>query len=540
MALITDPDDLDQGTEVTIDEGTRRVTLNIAGDLSTDGVTEQCLYSFLKEEWKTDATLIPYPFPMVAITPEKMEWVDNWEPYDDSTRKLVRNGGWREYDSSDTLKQEWLGVITLGTIDAGHNAYYNFDSLSTKTDFTYEEAVNEPIKSMGDASHGDFDYRTDDLTVYVREQGKTYDRTTSVDVGIVSGDNLDYKVIRFPLSEATDLNITETDGNISTIEPYISMGIEFFATPQAQDIPSSGDPHNFGITVTGAAGSVKQIYEFLQWSLRQGTDIDDGSGTHLGVLTDDFALFIGSRLDTLAVTNSEGGGSGTFLDNVATNDTNNMRMIDNLDTYYEYPFVSTGRISFNTYLTGDANAIYRMYFLYNEEHTVADLAISSSSGASASLDSTGSNLPTLAQNDYIYIAGATNVENNGLWKITDATPSGTQADADKYDGINPTDETEFSATLGENPYGTPSALIVDDNSDTDISGDVSSATYVDYDFDYDGNTQGGRTAAEDANVVLVGIGHDTAQFVTASLVIERKTGNNVTMVSALERNFSNP
>lgn len=50
MALITDPDLLAQGVEVTITTGTRQITLNLAGDLSADGVTMQCLYSFLKEE----------------------------------------------------------------------------------------------------------------------------------------------------------------------------------------------------------------------------------------------------------------------------------------------------------------------------------------------------------------------------------------------------------------------------------------------------------------------------------------------------------
>jgi hypothetical protein len=81
---------------------------------------------------------------------------------------------------------------------------------------------------------------------------------------------------------------------------------------------------------------------------------------------------------------------------------------------------------------------------------------------------------------------------------------------------------------------------VDDNSDVDISGNVSGSSYVDWDFDYDGNTQGGRTSGEDAYVVIVGIGHNTATFCTAELTIEGKTGNNITLVSGIERNYSNP
>jgi hypothetical protein len=95
MAVITDPSDL-SSTEVTITTGTRQITLNEAGNLSDDGVTFQALYSYLKEQWKDDSSLIPFPFPLVAITPEQFEFVEDWEPDSDTTRKLIRTGGWRE------------------------------------------------------------------------------------------------------------------------------------------------------------------------------------------------------------------------------------------------------------------------------------------------------------------------------------------------------------------------------------------------------------------------------------------------------------
>jgi hypothetical protein len=312
-----------------------------------------------------------------------------------------------------------------------------------------------------------------------------------------------------------------------------------FSSAQTKTGFSTGS-HDFGIVVDGNTGSVEQIYEFLQWSLRQNSDIDDGTGTHLGTLTDAFAQFVGDRLDTLAVTNSEGGGTGVFLDDVATDDTNSMRMIDNTGTYREYPFVATGNIIFNTNLQNDANAIYRMFFFYTHATTVSDLAVSSASGANASLDSAGGNLPSLSQNDYIYVSGFTNNENNGLWQITDASPSSTQADATKIDAIDPTNETATSCLVGENPFGTPSAILVDDNSSVDISGNVSANSSIGYDFDYDGNVQGGRTAGEDAEVIVVAIGHGTAQYVAATGTIARQTGNNISLVAALERNYSNP
>lgn len=63
MPLITDPDDLNQAVEVIFDTALKTITLNIAGNLSADGVTLKSLYSFTKEEWRTDSTLIKFPFP---------------------------------------------------------------------------------------------------------------------------------------------------------------------------------------------------------------------------------------------------------------------------------------------------------------------------------------------------------------------------------------------------------------------------------------------------------------------------------------------
>ncbi len=136
MALITDPDFLTQGTEVTINTAARTITLNLAGNLSADGVTLQALYSFLKEEWKNDATKIPFPFPMIAITPEQFEFVSDWVPANDATRKLIRTGGWSEVTAAGVIERQYLGVVTLGFIDPADTAYYAFAGAASRTVFT--------------------------------------------------------------------------------------------------------------------------------------------------------------------------------------------------------------------------------------------------------------------------------------------------------------------------------------------------------------------------------------------------------------------
>ncbi len=90
MALITDPDDLNQATEVVISTGSKTIQLIEAGNLSSDGVTLQCLYSFLKEEWKDDAALIPFSFPIEAITSKSFDFLDGWVLSDNTSKKLIR------------------------------------------------------------------------------------------------------------------------------------------------------------------------------------------------------------------------------------------------------------------------------------------------------------------------------------------------------------------------------------------------------------------------------------------------------------------
>lgn len=534
MALIIDPDQITQGTEITIDTAARTITLNEAGDLSSDGVTLQCLYSFLKEEWKTDNTLIPFPFPMTAITPEQFEFNENWVPGNDATRKLIRTGGWREVDDTGTANREYLGIITLGNIEAAHTAYYAFATDIAATDFTYTGPVNEAVQSFGDADNGDIDKRADTLTVYIREQGYTYDQTTTGDIGVTSLTN---KVERFPLSEGEDLNISATDSDIETLAPYTSMGIEYFATAQTQTIGGTG--YDFGVVISCAVGTTKEIYEFVQYQLRQSTDINTGMDEVTGLLADSLATFIGDRLDTLFVNNPAGDGGGVFLDNFNSNYTNSLRMIDNTENYRTYPFVAAGDINFNANLQNDTGAAYWMFFDYTAQYSVSDLVISPATGAQADWTSAGNNLPTLTVGDYVRLSGGTNAVNNEIWEVISFTDTGS-ATMELMNGDTPESETAFSATVYDDPINSPDAVVVQNDAGLDISGDVSGAESVSFDFDYDGNTQGGRTAATDAEILIIGLGLDTAQYVSATGTITRSTGLSFTLVAALERNYENP
>jgi hypothetical protein len=437
MALITDPDDLTQGAEITINTTTKEITLTTTGNLSDDGVTGQALYSFLKEEWKDDASLIPYPFPMVSITPEQFEFIEDWVPKNDTTRNLIRTAGWREITAAGVIEREYMGIISLGNIDSADTPYYAFSSDTTKTDFDFAGTINQAIQTFGDASNGNFDKRPDTLTVYIRAQGKTYGSATSTSIGLTS---LNYIANRFPLAESADSKISAADATITTTAPYTGMSITYGAVTRS----IGGVSYNFDIVVDGNSGTTQQIYEFIQYRLRQSSDIDDGAGSQVGLLADSLMNFQG---DTLKTT------TGVYIDNFQAGDRNNLVFTDTGGTERIFPFLATGTISFNSNLVSDASAIYRMFF-----------------------------------------------------------------------------------TSG---YGTGSALLVDDNSGVDISGSIGGSSSVAFDFDYDGNTQGGRTAGTDADVTVVAIGLSGAQYVSAEATITRATGQNFSLVAPLERNYDN-
>ncbi len=91
-----------------------------------------------------------------------------------------------------------------------------------------------------------------------------------------------------------------------------------------------------------------------------------------------------------------------------------------------------------------------------------------------------------------------------------------------------------------NDFGEAGAVLVDDNAGADMTGNVGGASTVSLSFNYDGNSQGGRTPGTDAAITVVGIGLATGQYVRATGTIGRSVSNSVSLVAALERNYANP
>ena len=91
-----------------------------------------------------------------------------------------------------------------------------------------------------------------------------------------------------------------------------------------------------------------------------------------------------------------------------------------------------------------------------------------------------------------------------------------------------------------NGFGTESALLVQDNAGVDLTANIAGRASIGFDFDFDGNQQGGRQPGTDAEVTVVAIGLGSAQYVIATSTITRASGQKISLVAPLERNYTNP
>lgn len=650
MALITDPDNLrdatvagDSAQNILIDTANRTIKVrnnaassnpNKGPELSNDGVTHQALYSFLKEEWKNDPNskdLIAYPFPLIAITPEQFEWRFGWSPADDSSRSLLRTGGWREFDvDNSTLKREYIGTISLGNIqgtptegDAGsinqHKVYYAFfdsaDGTSSAGPFNYDYSgeVNQAVQTLDSTS---FDRRGDILRLFIRSQpyagiqsetAWTFDQTDTVDIGLSAGTTLPYNTQRFPLAEGEDLNILDRAGadltdtiigtNSQVGEKYSQQGdgptIEYLAADVAdttlgytQDLLNG--PFNFGILIDATSPTVtnlsnQELYSWVQYNLRQDSDIEFAAGTvKLGRLQDELLAFVGPTLTTKLATNLDQSGTktGTAITSINPADINNTQLRDTVNNALQsFPFSATVTVTFsNDILTDSDQAKSFVYYDYTRSYTGTSIQILNAGTAAGDATKDSCNiiltdfttplsptntdgLVTIGTNEadaYFKLSGFGNTDNNVILGVTERFSDTTFAARTLDDTPTLVDSTATGATLRTHPINSPSALLVDsagtavENSGGVISLLATGGVYAGseralnatdelvFSYAYDGNTQKDRVSGADVAINVRAIGLNSGQWVQQTATIAKVNNNPVSVISAVERNYSNP
>ena len=313
-------------------------------------MTLKCVYSKLKELWKTSSAYVKFAFPMIPITDEQFELVNGWDFFDDTTRYLIRTGGWALKDGSGVSQEEWTGIISLGSIGGSDQPYFQQVLAGSATNFQRQGAVNQAVKVYGDASHGNFDYRSY-FKVFVREYQKSYAAASLSDIGVTT---LTYQAYRFPLANAADLKVTHDD---TAVNAY-GITITWYASAQARDI--GGTNRNFHVIINGNNKTAEEIYEGVQRLLRQNADIDSGAGTKNGKVTNDLLQFVGDTLKTRY--DSTG---GVYIDNFQTSDINRLVMVDDTGTERTFPYTAVLTLQFGDNLINDADAVYRVFFTTN-------------------------------------------------------------------------------------------------------------------------------------------------------------------------------
>ncbi len=453
MAKIIDPDYLVRGVNLYFNtgskaSGSKTIQLTLSSSMSYDGTTLQAVYSKCKELWKSQEDLVKFPFPLVAITEKKFDLVNSWDWEDTTTKTLIRDGGWALKDTANASLEEWMGVITLGTLGANDQVYYQQTGSGAAVDAVFTGSLNEAVKIYGGTAYGDYDYR-DYFKIFTREYAKTYGQA---DLSTIGETVITYQTYGFPLSNATDVKITHEDPTVATGSNYTGITISYLTASVPKTI--GANTYEFDIIIDGNNKTKEQIYERIQWMLRQNYNINSASisesiGDVVGKTADEVLNFVGDTLYTQ---------QGVFIDNILATDINFYVFRDTGSFQHSYPYVAAGTINFSDTLRLDPSGSFKMFYT--------------------------------------------------------TVPSGS--------------------------YGSSSAIIVNDKDGFPITGSTSGSTAYTFTYDYDFNAQGGRIPQTDAAVTVVAIGLANAQYISTVGTIARTNANVFTLVSALERNYSNP
>lgn len=550
---IIDPDELGYTVDVSFASSTEEIVINttaktialkVQGNLTTDGATIKAVYSKLKDAWRVNTTLIKFPFPMGPITDEQFEMINgwNWDKTETSgsasqtTPELLRTGGWSVVNTAGNVTEEWFSVITLGTLGATDQVYYqqiNTDTASVN--FKLTGKVNQAVQAYRDddgdgntSEASDFNRRTY-FKIFVREWEKLYAQSEIGDIGVIT---LLPQAYRFPLTNADDLKIT----------------VEF------ANLVAQLDGNSDGIPDLGVYGNVKITY------------LRDSNGDFYNVLgtynPSSFAYTVG---DVAQDTSNDrwykcivGYTSNATQPNANTTNWAAYEGERQIGTdYYPFTVIVDGDTAIGTTGSGAARTdeIYTavQYFLRRSgdiDNTGGLGTAPSVTGKTASsllrfvgdqlITSTGVYVDSFNANDtnVITFTDALGVPHNFPFLASLTVNFGTNLQDDQYAKY-----WVFFTNAGGNQFGTTNAIIVQDADAVDMAGDVNPAwptkrASVAHTFNYDSNAQGGRTPGTNAAITAVGLGLTKGQYVSATGLIEKLTTNSITLTSALERNYS--
>lgn len=632
MAKITDPDLLadsaadDGSEEVYINTSTKKIKLVVVGNLSNtgvqndNGVTLQALYSFLKEEWRNDPNgknLAAFPFPMVPITNEQFEFVDGWDLFNDTARYLIRDAGWAVKNTAGNTTQMWAGVIGLGTIETNDQLYYQQSSGGAATNVQLTGQVNQAVQILRDddgdgnyAEGSDYDRRSY-FSLFCREYGQLYGKSTLADIGVTS---MTYQAYRFPISTGSDLKIEHADSYVNaavsidntswatgvatintasahglTTGDYVSITGSNPSTYNVRGTVTVIDTDTFTIPIASDpglyvdSGVVRTIYSLIlvrYFDQAFSRDVDSATDRNFGILID-----VGTHSGVDGSTTAAGSVLTTSEGGIPTS---NNPLAGGTLIIHEGANAGTYTISGNPTATTVTITTTFPSTLSNQSFTIKPPSAVPATAEqiytkvqyllrqNSDIDSTDQSVTGKTADQLMYFVGDTLISGRYTATAQPTNPNGggsgaiiegfSASDTNRLTFVDNTGTERtypfiatftisFGANLqadasakywvyfttlpgANNDFGESGALLVDNSVGADMTGNVSGASSVTLQFDYDNNSQGGRTPGTDAAVTVVGIGLATGQYVRTTATIARSTANSASLVAPLERNYS--
>ena len=543
MAKITARSGLNIGTELTVDETAKTFTLNVAGGLiAKDGVTLQAVYSKFVELWST-ITYQDSPFPMYAIDALSGQFqfgtdgstYSGWMPANDATRQMLRDGGWSEYNSSGVLARQYAGIVGLGVVSSGSQLYYQRLSADAPSNFTFTDQCNEGIQVYGDiaadSSTTTFDKRTY-FKGFVREYQKKYKDSVLSDTGkTTTGANL----VNVLLSNESDLDITVADASI-TSSPYSEINVKYFASAFLKDIDLTGTNRSFGIVIdvgthSGVDGAGANAATTLT-SAAAGITIANYYG---GTLT----IHSGAAKGTYTI--SASGGSTTSIPltsgllGIATSASFTLARaipvsatLQQIYTKIQYQLrqnsninglASAGSVTGKTaaLVLNFVGSALKAGFYDPTNPNGGGTGVTILGYASTDVNSFTSYDNSAATRDYPYAAAGTITFNSPLI------------------GSGSSYRLMFTSPPGAgNDYGESGAITVNNALGNPITGTITAGS-ISFDYDYDGNTQGGFTAGTDRAVTLIGVKPGTGKFVASTGTLSKSKAISLALVAEADR-----
>jgi hypothetical protein len=268
-----------------------------------------------------------------------------------------------------------LGPLASGTVTA--DLYFaqssatnastaTFTHLNTGTTFGINELVQIYSDTNGDGTP-DYDYRAY-AKIFLRREGYTYDEADNTAIGYPS---LTYKKYNFPISHQLDAGVTVDD---TTLAGYTGMGLQWYATAQSASLGSNG-PYNYHVIGEANGHTYDEFYSWVQWRLRQTSDIDAGAGNRTGKVTPALVTMDGDTLKALY----QAGVGGVHISGIAASSYNNVAEADDTNTYRTYPYTAALTCEFDSFLAADPDTKFWVFDAATYPGTSAALILDASS-----------------------------------------------------------------------------------------------------------------------------------------------------------------